>query len=121
MSEKRIESVYFVDGCVIEHDYIYFATKLKSLDPNEYDFSRMFYLDRENWIYHDLNWDVVSCCLLPEKGGDKRRYCALSMQGDVELEYLGGVDVEKIEGAGTYEGVGAVKQIKEIAGTLYVC
>ncbi|MCG7917069.1 MAG: hypothetical protein N0E37_04865, partial [Candidatus Thiodiazotropha taylori] len=72
MSEKRIESVYFVDGCVIEHDYIYFATKLKSLDPNEYDFSRMFYLDRENWIYHDLNYDVVSCCLLPEKKKKKR-------------------------------------------------
>ncbi|MCG8018515.1 MAG: hypothetical protein JAY97_20090 [Candidatus Thiodiazotropha sp. 'RUGA'] len=121
MSELKPEPVYFVDGCVIEHDFIYFAAKVKSVDPNEYDFSRMFYQDRENWIHHDLNWDVVSCCLLPERGEARRKYCALSMQGDVELDYPGGPDVEKIEGAGTYEGVGAVKQIKEIAGTLYVC
>jgi hypothetical protein len=121
MSDKQIESVYFVDGCVIESDYIYFASKLKSLDPNEYDFSRMFYLDRDQWIHHDLEWDVVSVCLLPETSGERRKYCALSMQGDVELDFPGGPEIEKIPTAGTYQGSGAVKQIRCIDGQLYVC
>jgi len=121
MSNDQVESVYFVDGCVIEHDYIYFASKLKSIDPEECDYSRMFFLDGEKWIYHDLEWDVVSVCVKGQQSEEPRKYCALSIQGDVELQYPGGSDIEKIPEAGTYDGLGAVKQIREIGSHLYVC
>lgn len=121
MTNSAVESVYFKDGCVIEKDYIYFASKLKSLDPEEYDYSRMFYLDGDDWIYHDLNWDVVSVCVKRKSADEPRQYCALSMQGDVELQYPGGAKIEKIQDAGTFEGYGALKQIKEIGNHLYAC
>ena len=121
MVNTGIASVYFVDGCVIEHDYCYFASKLKSIDSQEYDYSRLFFLDCDKWIFHDLEWDVVSVCVKSKNNNEQRKYCALSMQGDVELQYPGGADIEKIADAGTYEGLGAVKQICEIGEHLYVC
>lgn len=121
MSKSKVESVYFVDGCVIEHDYIYIASKLKSLDAEEYDYSRMSFLDGDKWIYHDLEWDVVSVCVKSKTKNESRKYCALSAQGEIEFQYPGGVDLEKISDAGTYEGLGAVKQIKYIGEYLFVC
>ena len=121
MSEKKVESVYFVDGVVIEHDYIYFASKLKSLDPEEYDFTRLFFLDQNNWNHHDLEWDVVSVCIKSKANDEPRSYCALSAQGDIEFQFPGGTKIEKIKDAGTYSGLGAVKQIAEIGNNLYVC
>lgn len=121
MTNSGVEAVYFVDGCVIDKKYIYFASKIKSLDHSEVDHSRLFFLYNDEWFFHDLEWDVVSLCLKSKNNDEPRKFCALSMQGDIEFQYLGGVDIERIPDAGTYEGLGAVKQLREIGDHLYVC
>lgn len=121
MENTNAAPVYFVDGCVIDRRYIYLAAKLKSLDPEEVDYSRMFFLYHDKWFYHDLKWDVVSVCFTSKTDSEPRKFYALSMQGDVEIQYLGGADIDKIPDAGTYQGLGAVKQIREIGEYLYVC
>jgi hypothetical protein len=116
--EADLESVYFVDGCVVRRGYVYIASKLHSLDPEEYDFSRMSLFRDGQWLKHDLEWDVESvCCWKPEPA----TLCALSMQGDVSIGTPKGFSYEKIPDAGTYEGIGATTQIRAIGETLYVC
>ena len=117
--KQEIASVYFVDGCVIEHDYAYVASKADALDPMEYDFSRMFFNDRGDWVYHDLEWDVKSVCV--QRTTQRRQCVALSMQGDVEYQFVGGSQIEKIPGAGTFDGAGAMTQIREIGDILVAC
>jgi len=117
--KQEIASVYFVDGCVIEHDYVYVASKADNLDPMEYDFSRMFFNDRGEWVYHDLEWDVKSVCV--QRTREPRCCVALSMQGDVEYQFVGGSRIEKIPNAGTFDGEGAMTQIREIGDTLVAC
>lgn len=116
---KEIASVYFVDGCVIEHDYVYVASKADMLDPAQIDFSRMFFNDRGEWVYHDLSWSVISVCV--QRASEPRQYVALSMQGDIEYQFVGGTSTEKIPNAGTLKGAGAMTQIREIGGVLVAC
>ncbi len=117
--KQEIASVYFVDGCVIEHDYVYVAAKADALDPMEYDFSRMFFNDRGEWVYHDLEWDVKSVCV--QRAAEPRSYVAMSLQGDIEYQVVGGSRMEKIPGAGTLDGGGAMSEIREIGGVLMAC
>lgn len=116
MPATNVESVYFNDGCVKVRDYIYIATKLHSLDPDEYEFSRMYFMKAGRWAHHDLEWNVRSVCYRSDE-----TFCALSLQGDVHFATASGFTTEKIPEAGTRDGLGAVKQIREIEGMLYVC
>lgn len=118
---SNVETVYFVDGCVIDRDYIYLASKLHSIDANEYDYTRMCYEYRGDWFYHDLNWDVISVCVLGAQGDVPRQSCAMSIQGDIEFQYPGTIYEEKIPEAGTFEGLGALKQLRQIGDHLYAC
>lgn len=122
MTSKRkqaIASVHFVAGCVIEHDYVYVAAKADGLDPLTTDFTRMFFLDRGEWVHHDLPWDVKSVCV--RRAHEPRQYAALSLQGDVELQFVGGQELERIPGAGTRDGEGALSQVREVGGHLVAC
>lgn len=119
MAKQSVSRVHFADGCVIEKDYIYVAAKLDDLDPEEYDFSRLYFFDVNRWIHHDLKFDIKSVCL--RLGSGKRQYCALSMQGDVEFQFKGGTAIEKIPGAGTRNGAGAMSQIREVGDDLVAC
>lgn len=117
--KQEIASVHFVAGCVIEHDYVYVAAKADGLDPLTTDFTRMFFLDRGEWVHHDLPWDVKSVCV--RRAHEPRQYVALSLQGDVELQFVGGQELERIPGAGTREGAGALSQVREVGGHLVAC
>jgi hypothetical protein len=119
-STPKIAYVYFADGTVSRKEFAYIACKLQDLDPEDHDFSRMtLYRDGE-WYRQDLEWDVVSVCSQrSEKEGIT--VCALSAQGDVLITANTGITTEKIKGAGTREGAGAVRQIRYVDGSLYVC
>ena len=121
MTAQTVSSVHFADGCVIEKDYIYVASKLDELDPEEYDFSRLYFFDGGGggWVHHDLEWDVRSVCL--RLGATKRQCCALSLQGDVEFQQVGSATIEKIAGAGTVDGAGAMSEIREVGTDLVTC
>ncbi len=121
MATKNTEPVYFIDGCIIKENYIYIASKIKSIDHNEYDHSRLFFLYDKQWFHHDLNWDIVSVCLKLANKNEPRKYCALSSQGEIEFQHPDNIDIENISDAGTFNGLGAVKQIKQIGDHLYVC
>jgi len=113
----EIETVYFNDGCVKSREYIYLSSKLHSLNPDEYDFSRMYFYKSGQWGRHDLEWNVNSVCYFEERD----TLCALSVQGDVHFATTQEFRTDKIPGAGTYEGFAAVKQIRQIGKRLYVC
>lgn len=105
--------VFFNDGCVRRADYAYISGKLKSVNHDEFDHSRLFYYKAPQWGRQDLNWNVVSVCCWPEPDS----LHALSEHGDVQFAQAKPfteriADVEKF---------GAVSQIRAIAGKLYVC
>lgn len=111
--------VYFNDGCIKQKDYLYIASKLYAVDSDSYDFSRMFIFKYGQWSHHNLDWNVRSVCYLPATDSAY----ALSDQGWVSEGNKHGFTQEKIYDAGTYHDheLGVVKQIKGIAGQLYVC
>jgi hypothetical protein len=113
MANKKIESVYYNDGCVLKKDDVYISSKLHSLDPDNYDFSRMSFYEVGEWGYHDLNWNVVSVCYINQVG-----LYALSNRGDISTVNKDGISEEKITDGGEY---GATKQIRPINNQLYVC
>lgn len=118
MTTKAVETVYFNDGCVKAKESIYLASALYSLDPDEYDFSRMFFYKSGQWGRHDLDWNVTSVCYSQKEDA----YCALSIEGDVSIATTKhGYQIEKIPDAGVRDGLAAVNQIREIGKHLYVC
>jgi hypothetical protein len=117
--DEEIASITFNEGCVIERDYVYVASKIDSLDPAEYDYSRMHVYDKPNWFHHDLEWDVLSVCVSRKE--DKRKCVAMSMQGDIAFQFVGGSEVESIPNAGTLNGRGAMSQVREIGDKLVAC
>jgi hypothetical protein len=119
MSTPTVSTVQFADGCSIEKDYIYLAAKLDELDPDKYDFSRMYFYYKGSWVHHDLEWDVRSVCV--RLGAPKRQACALSLQGEVEYQQVGGARTESIPGAGTLDGAGAMSEIREVGKDLVAC
>ena len=121
MAKQKISKVQTIDGCVIESDYFYFSTKLDVLNPEKYDFSRVFYLYQNNWYHTDLDMDIVSVCLKSQTENEIRKVFSLSVQGDVKIAYLGGEELEKIPNSGSYNGRGALSQIKEINDHIYAC
>ena len=128
--------VYFLDGCVVEDDYIYVATQLEDLNPRDYAHTRMVvYEGRRSkadhpWFYHDLECNIVSVCVKKATQSEGRRLCALSKEGEIEIysNLTGTGSMEKIKDAGLrlmgYQGggvTGYVTHIREIGGHLYVC
>jgi hypothetical protein len=116
---QEIASVHFADGCVIERDYFYVAAQADGLDPEAYEFTRMFFNDRGEWIHHDLEWDVRSVCV--RRAHEPRQYVAMSLQGELEYQFVGGHHLERIPDAGTREGAGAMSQIREVGDHLVAC
>jgi hypothetical protein len=117
VSNPKVESVYFNDGCVRSREYVYISAKLHSIDPNKHDFSRMYFYKSGQWGRHDLEWNVNSVCYFDEQDA----LYALSVQGDISIATQQGFRTEKIPGAGTYEGFASIKQIRQIGKKLYVC
>jgi len=114
-----VASVYFVDGCVIEKDYVYVTSRLDDVDPNRHEHSRLFFDYRGKWFSHDLEWNVRSVCVRRATG--PRQCCALSIQGEVEYQTTAGATCEQISGAGIRDGAGAMTEIREIGQTLFAC
>jgi hypothetical protein len=119
LSAAQVPSVYFVDGCVIENDYIYVTSRRDDLDPEQYEESRLFFFDRGEWFSHELDWNVRSVCV--RVNAPLRQYCALSIQGEVEYQTTDGAVFEKIPGAGIRDGAGAMMEIREIGDSLFAC
>jgi hypothetical protein len=135
--------VQFLAGCAIEHDFIYLASQLDDLDPDEYAHTRMTGFDAQSvgyrnedgsvdngWAYHDVQMNVMSVCVKKKTPTWERRVCALSKEGEVEIYITKGGQVERLEkiaDAGLrlsqYKGgtTGYVTHIREIGDALYVC
>jgi len=129
----------FLDGVVVEHDWIYLAAQLDDLDTEIYRHTRITGFDKyikdnnsdsEGWFYHDLELHIVSVCVKKKTQKQERRLCALSREGDVEIYAIPtGTDaIEKIPGAGLVPGdieqegiAGYVTNMREIGTSLYVC
>lgn len=121
--------VTFIEGCVIEKDYIYVAARPDNLHRED-RFARIYVFDdqknQDKWLHHDLpDWRVVSVCVRKATDTTPRMACALSENGDVEYTFVGGELVEKIPDAGLLGlgavGYGYVSAIREIGEHLYVC
>jgi hypothetical protein len=108
------ESVYFNDGCVKESSYVFIASKLHSVNPDEYDFSRLYFHKIPGWGRQDLNRNVVSVCYL----ANPNSFQALSEDGEVTSYDPQGSTSASIADVEKY---GAVSQIRTIEGVLYVC
>ncbi|NHZ84098.1 hypothetical protein F2P44_33300 [Massilia sp. CCM 8695] len=121
--------VFFLDGCVIEDDFVYVACNLKEVDPREYAHARLSVHDAQStqkwkWFYHDVDANVVSVCVKRPDAARGRLLCSLSKEGEVELfDNANGPAVhEKIGDAGARLGTGGyVSQIREIGAALFVC
>ena len=100
-------------------NYVYFAGKLKTLDPDVYDFSRVtFYKNATGaeWWHFDREWNVVSVCYFSH--GDLWGFQSLSLRGDIQFSTNLSTHQEKIADV---ETVGAATQIRQIGDRLYVC
>lgn len=129
MENEMRTSVYFIDGCVIEKDFVYVASNLDDIDPLQHPHSRLSIYDEQSadeskWFYHDLNSNIVSVCVKKRSQNEERKLCALSKEGEVEIFSAkdGSSKIEKISDAGLRLGtLGYVTQIREIGETIYVC
>jgi hypothetical protein len=137
---------HYLDGCVVEAGYIYMASQLDDIDPEEYVHTRMTGFDvlgvgvrglppdpdkpGNGWFCHDLNMHIISVCVKQKTQQEGRRLCALSKEGEIEIysNGSGARTIEKIPDAGLrlsqYEGEGVtgyLTHIREIGGRLYTC
>lgn len=95
--------------------------------PPDATFTRLFRYDEAlaaPWTKHDVPWLTVGYALLPSSGDSAPAVCALSEEGDVEIDGEGGRAVERIPGAGifgpTSRRVGYVSAIRRIGEHLHV-
>jgi hypothetical protein len=122
-----LNEITFIDGCIVENDYIYLASFADEYDPNEHVFSRLFaYIGRldDKWFHHDTKSNVVSVCVKKATATEGRRLCALSKEGEVEIysNKDGSSITEKIPESGLRLGSrGYLTQIREIGDTLFAC
>lgn len=119
MEAKISNEVYFLDGCVIEDDFVYVVCNLEDVDPREYTHSRLSVYDAQStqewkWFYHDVDANIVSVCVKQPDATRGRLLCSLSKEGEVELfdNANGPALHEKIGNAGVRLGTGGyVSQI----------
>jgi hypothetical protein len=123
-------AVSFIDGIVIEEDYLKLVSCLDSVDPWEEEFARICYYDGQDadpWSAYDLDWHVTSACLWVGTETRPRSYVLLSVEGQVEIQDAGvdGCRSEVIGDAGLHgdwsANFGYVFAIRQIGETLYVC
>lgn len=120
---------YFLNGCLVDSDYIYIAEQLEDIDPREYTHTRMgVFIGRvdpsEQWGYHDVNANIVSVTVKQATPAEPRRLIALSKEGEIEI--FSNKDKtsswEKIPNAGLRLGdLGYMRAIREIGSTLFAC
>jgi hypothetical protein len=123
-------AVSFIDGIVIERDYLKLVACLDSVNPWEEDFARLYYYDAQSsdpWSTYDLDWHVISACLWTGEKTGARCYVALSTEGQVEFHEAGAESrrTEVIQDAGLHgewsNDYGYVYAIRQIGSSLYVC
>lgn len=123
-------SVYCLDAVCVDPDWLYLATQLDSLDPEETSHTRLSVLDltqSSRWRYHDYEDNIVSVHayrMAKEELPDGSRYAALGMHGTVHFsERNEPTFKEVIPGAGMLDGNfgGLMTHIRLIAGQLWAC
>lgn len=130
MASADIASVHFLDGVCIDRDWLYLATQLDALDPDETAHTRMSVLDLTQphpWAYHDYEDNIVSvhayrCAkeCLP----DGSRYAALGRHGTVRFNERNTPSfTETLPGAGLLGSNtgGLMTHLREIDGALWAC
>ncbi|OWQ48354.1 hypothetical protein CDL60_07200 [Roseateles noduli] len=89
MPSSDVSSVYFLDGVVIAHDFVFLATQLDSLDPRETAHTRCStYNPAEQELpfgYFDLEDNIVSVHAYRNLPEDKKRFVCLGPQGSVHF------------------------------------
>lgn len=128
MDKEIISKVYCNDCFIIEKGYFYFATKLDNIDITEYTYSRIYYFFMEGrtdglkgWYNTGFVKDIVSVCLKPKTETEPRKQFFITAQGEVRIAIVGSETYEKIPNSGSYDGRGAMSQIKEIDNIMYAC
>jgi hypothetical protein len=128
--EKTIGiETYYITGCAVRSDIVYLATQLEDVDPTEYTHTRInFYAGRlelgQQWLYHDVNSNIVSVCQKKSTEIDPHKMASLSKEGEVEFWTTkdGISSIEKIPSAGLRLGdLGYMCSIREIGNTLFAC
>ncbi|WP_416762584.1 hypothetical protein ACNI65_09405 [Roseateles sp. So40a] len=128
-SKDDVSSVYFLDGVVIAPDFVFIATQLDSLDPDETAHTRMSTYNPSQqelpFGFFDLEDNIVSVhayWTLPE---DKKRFACLGRHGAVHFVRgsTGEKRTEKIPGSGMLDGDfgGLMSNLREIDGELWAC
>ena len=135
--------IYFLACCAAASDLFYVATQLEEVEPQEITHTRLsvFYAgfdDINRWGYHDVNSNTASVCIKPKSAGDRRWYCSVSKEGEVELysNFDGIPDIQekiadaglrlskckvKVNGKSVRAYAGYVTHIRHIGQHLYVC
>jgi hypothetical protein len=115
MSQQQREPAYYNDGCVKERDYIYVSSKLRSVDPDLYDHSRLVLYKAPRWGFHDVNWNAISVCYWSYF----EALVALGTKGQIRFATKQGSSEDQIADVLTVKA--PVKQIREIGSKLHVC
>lgn len=127
---KASASVYFLDAVCVDPDWLYLATQLESLDPDETLHTRMSVLDLTQpaqWACHDYEDNIVSvhAYRMGQKDlPDGSRYAALGQHGTVHFnERNEPTFKEVIPGAGMKDGTfgGLMTHLRLIDGRLWAC
>ncbi|WP_437730041.1 hypothetical protein [Sorangium sp. So ce1335] len=106
---------------------IHVSGRLEAMPPDA-EFSRLFRYEPDRpqpWTKHDVHWATVGYAKYHASPGADPVVCALSEEGDVELDGAGSRVVERIPEAGlrgpTSRKLGYVSSIRQIGNHLYVC
>ena len=128
--DTQIASVYYIDAACAAGDFIYMASQLDGLDPEETLHSRMSILDLTDdrpWSCHDYADNIVSVHAYRgdvESLPDGSRFVALGRHGTVRFNQKNvPTFVEQIPGAGLVDDAfgGLMTHLREINGHLWAC
>jgi hypothetical protein len=120
---------YYLDGIVVEADFVYMAAQLEAYDPREVTHTRTFtYWPKAQetaFGMNNLEANIVSVFAYSVLPDNKHRYVSLDRQGEVFFQRGsdGHVIVERLPGAGLRGGNlgGLMMHLREIGGKLFAC
>lgn len=123
---KSAASLEFLDGCIIEKDYLFFSTRLDAQPLDEYDHGRIMWFESGKWFYQDRNWQVSAVCVLTHAASKKERaYVALEEGSGIVGFYIPGsgkdVSDEALPRGEHGQGIASLTDIAQIGGNLYLC
>jgi hypothetical protein len=129
MASNDIASVYYLDGFVVEPDFVFLATQLETIDPRETPHSRMSTYwpagQEKPFGYFDLEDNIVSIHAYRELPEDKKRFVCMGRHGAVHFVRGSTREVrsEQIPGAGMLDdnNGGLMSHLREIGGQLWAC